>query len=57
MKYKITDDCTTCGACSDRCKANAIVRGDEHYEITDACTSCGIALIYALPVQSLNIFQ
>lgn len=41
MKYKITDDCVTCGACSDRCKANAIVRGDEHYEITDACTSCG----------------
>mgnify|MGYP001667865622 CR=1 FL=1 len=65
MKYKITDDCITCGICLDQCRVNAIVQNDEHYEITDACTSCGDcvdicptgAIVEYIPIEITDIMS
>ncbi len=40
MAYKITDECTACGACKEECPVEAIKEGDI-YVITDECTECG----------------
>ncbi len=41
MAYKITEDCTTCGACEPECPNNAISSGDPVYVINaDLCTEC-----------------
>ena len=42
MAFKITDDCSSCGACEAECPVGAISEGDGKYEIdADACASCG----------------
>jgi NAD-dependent dihydropyrimidine dehydrogenase PreA subunit len=42
MAYKITDDCTTCGACMSACPSEAIKEGDPKFTIdADACIDCG----------------
>jgi len=42
MAYKITDECISCGACSDTCPVGCIEQGDEFYKIdADECISCG----------------
>jgi len=42
MAYKISDECISCGACSDQCPVNAIAEGDGKYEINaDECLDCG----------------
>ncbi|NPV26113.1 MAG: 4Fe-4S binding protein [Firmicutes bacterium] len=42
MSYKITDDCLSCGACVDECKAEAISEGSDKYVIDpEKCTDCG----------------
>lgn len=42
MSYFITEDCTTCGACADLCKAKAIQQVDGYYSINeDKCEECG----------------
>ncbi|ADK81986.1 MULTISPECIES: 4Fe-4S binding protein [Sediminispirochaeta] len=42
MAYKITDDCTNCGACEAECPVEAISEKDDHRWIDpDQCTSCG----------------
>jgi ferredoxin len=41
MSYKITNDCTSCGACEPECPNNAISAGDDYYVINAAlCTEC-----------------
>ncbi|MBF0441798.1 MAG: YfhL family 4Fe-4S dicluster ferredoxin [Oligoflexales bacterium] len=41
MALKITDDCTTCGACESECPNSAISEGDDKYVINPAkCTEC-----------------
>ena len=41
MSYKITSDCTNCGACEPECPNNAITQGDDYYVIEAAkCTEC-----------------
>ena len=41
MAYKITDDCTSCGACEPECPNTAISAGDSTYVINAAaCTEC-----------------
>mgnify|MGYP002077038127 FL=1 len=42
MAYIISDECISCGACSDQCPVNAISEGDTQYIIdADTCISCG----------------
>jgi ferredoxin len=38
---KITDDCSSCGACEAECPSQAITEGDDHYVIDPAkCDEC-----------------
>ncbi len=42
MAHKITDECISCGACSESCPIGAISEGDSQYVIdADACIDCG----------------
>ena len=53
MAYKITDECTACGTCTDSCPAEAIQEGEEKYSIdTGACTDCGTC-VDACPVSAI----
>ena len=41
MATRITEDCTSCGACEDECPTNAISLGAEIFVIDpDSCTEC-----------------
>ena len=43
MAYKVTDDCTNCGACEPECPVDAIAEvGDRRLIDADTCTECGI---------------
>ncbi len=53
MPYIITDDCTTCGACSDSCPVDAIVEGDDKYSITEECIECG-SCVDTCPVEAIK---
>lgn len=42
MAYKISDECISCGACSQECPQKCIAEGENHYEIDPAkCIECG----------------
>ena len=42
MAHVITDECVSCGACSDSCPVGAISQGDSQYVIdAGACIDCG----------------
>lgn len=42
MAFKISDECTACGACMEECPNEAIKAGDSKYEIiADNCVDCG----------------
>jgi ferredoxin len=42
MAYKISEDCTMCGACESSCPVEAISPGDGIYVIdAETCTDCG----------------
>ena len=42
MRYKISDNCISCGACEMNCPVQAISMGDEHYVINlELCIGCG----------------
>ena len=41
MALKITDDCTSCGACEPECPNEAISEGEDIFIIdSDLCTEC-----------------
>ncbi len=43
MAYKVTDECTNCGACEPECPVEAISEKDDmRYIDPDLCTSCGV---------------
>ena len=43
MAHVISDDCTSCGACSSACPMEAISEGDAKYVIdAETCTDCGV---------------
>ena len=42
MAHKITEDCTSCGACASECPTEAISEGEDIYVIDpEKCTDCG----------------
>ena len=52
--HYITDDCTSCAACSDSCPVEAISEGADKYEIDqDACTDCA-ACVDTCPVDAIK---
>ena len=53
MAYKITDECTNCGACEPECPVEAISeKGDMRVIDADACTDCG-ACADVCPVEAI----
>ena len=53
MAHKISDDCISCGACSETCPIGAISEGENHYEVdADACIDCG-ACSEACPIGAI----
>ena len=44
MIYKITDKCTGCGLCAEKCPFEAIVKNGDRYQITDSCEECGLCI-------------
>lgn len=54
MAYKISDDCTMCGACESACPVEAISAGDSKYQIdANTCTDCG-ACEATCPVEAIS---
>ena len=53
MAYKITDECTACGACMESCPSEAIKEGPTKYTIDpDLCIDCG-ACVDECPVGAI----
>jgi len=44
MAYKITDECTACGSCTDSCPSEAIKQGDKYSIDADLCIDCGVCV-------------
>jgi ferredoxin len=54
MAYKISADCTMCGACESSCPTEAISAGDGIYVIdANLCTDCG-ACEATCPVEAIS---
>lgn len=54
MAYKISNACTSCGACASVCPVEAIAEGDGKYEIdADKCVDCG-ACAGECPVNAIS---
>ena len=54
MAYKISDECTSCGACAATCPVEAISEGDGKYVIdADTCVDCG-ACAGECPVEAIS---
>ena len=42
MPHRITDDCVSCGSCTDECPVDAISEDSDKYKIDPKlCTDCG----------------
>ena len=53
MAYKITDDCTKCGSCTDSCPSEAISEGEDIFKIDpELCIDCG-ACVDACPKEAI----
>jgi len=54
MARVISDDCVSCGTCSEQCPVSAISEGDGKYVIdADSCIDCG-ACEGACPVGAIS---
>ena len=54
MAYVISEDCISCGACSEACPIDAISEGDTQYVIdADTCIDCG-ACAGTCPVEAIS---
>lgn len=54
MTYKISEDCTMCGACLAECPVEAILEGDPQYKIDpNICTDCA-ACVEVCPVEAIS---
>ncbi|MCK5072958.1 MAG: 4Fe-4S binding protein [Bacteriovoracaceae bacterium] len=54
MAYKISDECTMCGACVPECPVDCISEGDDKYVIDAAkCTDCG-ACAEVCPMEAIS---
>lgn len=53
MPYKITDECTACGSCTESCPSEAIKEGEDKYTIeADLCIDCGVC-VETCPVSAI----
>jgi len=54
MAYKISSDCTSCGACASDCPVEAIIEGETQYQIIEEnCLDCG-ACLNSCPVDAIS---
>ena len=54
MTYKISDECSMCGACEAECPVEAISEGDTQFNIdADKCSDCG-ACADVCPVEAIS---
>ncbi len=54
MAHKISDDCTSCGACAGECPVEAISQGDGKFVIdADTCIDCG-ACVDVCPMDAIS---
>ena len=51
--FKISDECTSCGACEPECPVDAISEATPHYEISEDCIDCGVC-VSACPVDAIS---
>lgn len=54
MAYKISDECTGCGACVSACPVEAISESDGKYAIdASSCSDCGVC-VDACPIEAIS---
>lgn len=55
MAYRISEECTNCGACAPECPVEAISEVNNKHEIDpDVCTECG-ACSDVCPVEAISL--
>ena len=54
MADVISEECISCGACTDECPVEAISEGEDKFEIDpELCTDCG-ACVEVCPVDAIS---
>lgn len=54
LRITVEEDCTSCGACIERCPVEAISLNHRGAEISNACKGCGICIV-ACPANAIRM--